>query len=203
MTKRRVAVLVSGRGSNLKALVEACAKPEFPAEIAFVFSNKPDAPALRYAREAGIPASSLSAKGFPSREAFDAAAADVVAAHAPDIVCLAGYMRLLTPAFIRRWPDRILNIHPSLLPSFKGLDAQRQALEAGVKIAGCTVHIVREEMDSGPILLQEAVPVPEGDTEESLSARLLPVEHRLYVEALALLAGGRVRTEGNRARIGV
>lgn len=182
----------------MRALVEACEAPDFPATPVLVFSDKENAAGLDYAREKNIPVATLSRKGFASREAYDTAVADIIAAAAPEIICFAGYMRLVTPAFIDRFPDKILNIHPSLLPSFKGLHAQKQALEAGVKIAGCTVHIVRPETDSGPIIAQAAVPVLEDDTEETLSARILEREHKIYAEALRAFTEGRITVTGSK-----
>ncbi|MET0155843.1 MAG: phosphoribosylglycinamide formyltransferase [Rickettsiales bacterium] len=201
MTKRPVAVLASGRGSNFQALAKACASSDYPARIVALFSDRRAAPALEFAKAAGIPTQYLSAKDFATRGEYDLAVSDVLAAYRPDFLCLAGYMRLLSPSFVKRWEGKIVNVHPSLLPSFKGLRAQAQALEAGVKIAGCTVHIVTEEMDAGPIIAQSPLVVEEGDTEESLSARLLPLEHAAYVKAVRFLAEGRVKIENGRATI--
>ena len=201
MKKRPIAVLASGRGSNFQALAKACADPDYPARIALLFSDRRAAPALQYAKEAGIPTQYLSAKNFATRTEYDLAVSDMLQAYKPDFLCLAGYMRLLSPQFIKRWENIALNVHPSLLPSFKGLAAQRQALEAGVKIAGCTVHIVTQEMDAGPIIKQSALEVKENDTEETLSARLLPLEHAAYVEAVRLMALGKVKIAENRAVI--
>lgn len=192
-----VGVLISGRGSNLKALLDAC-RDDFPARIAVVVSNRADAAGLDHARAAGVPTVTLDPAAHESRDAFDHALTAALEAHGVELVCLAGYMKLVTAGFVARWHNRLINIHPSLLPAFKGLHAQRQALAAGVKIAGCTVHFVREEMDSGPILLQAAVPVLPDDTESSLAARILAEEHRLYPEALRLIAEGRVTVEGER-----
>lgn len=199
--KTPVAICISGRGSNMKALVEACDAPDFPARIVCVFSDKEQAAGLDYARKQGITVCTLARKGFSSREAYDTAVAGVIAEAGAELVCFAGYMRLVTPAFISRWPDKILNVHPSLLPSFKGMDAQVQALGFGVKIAGCTVHIVREDMDAGPIIIQRAVDVREGDTPDTLSARITQQEHIAYVQALRLVCEGNVVIEGNRTVI--
>ncbi len=199
MARLKTGVLISGRGSNLEALIEACRGPGFPAEIATVISNKPDAAGLVFAREAGIATVALDHRGFADRAAFDAEIHDRLTEAGVELVCLAGYMRLLTTGFIERWHDRIINIHPSLLPAFRGLNAHAQALAAGVKISGCTVHVVRPEVDSGPIIAQAAVPVLPDDTPDALAARVLAAEHRLYPLALRLLAEGRVRIEGERA----
>lgn len=177
----RLGILLSGRGSNFEAIADA----QLPAEIAVVISNKPDAPGLEAARRRGLPAVANPVAGR-SREAYDLSLIDILREHHVDLVCLAGYMKLLSAVFIEAFRGRILNIHPALLPAFPGLDAQRQALERGVKIAGCTVHWVTEEMDAGPILLQATVPVLEGDTVETLSARILEQEHRLYPEAIRI-----------------
>jgi phosphoribosylglycinamide formyltransferase-1 len=194
----RVAVLISGRGSNLKALIEACAEPGFPAEIRLVVSNRATAPGLGYAAAADIPAEIVT---DGDRLAFAAAADALLRRHDIGFVCLAGFMRLLDGAFVEAWHDRMVNIHPSLLPAFPGLAAQRRALEAGVRFAGCTVHFVRPETDSGPIVAQAAVPVVPGDDAESLAARILAAEHRLYPLALRLIAEGRVRVEDGRTHI--
>ncbi|HYD98234.1 MAG TPA: phosphoribosylglycinamide formyltransferase [Alphaproteobacteria bacterium] len=202
MARLKLGILISGRGSNLQALLRACAEPGFPAEIALVVSNRAAAPGLEFAREAGIPTAvvPLSAHGG-DRDAADAAMTALLRAAGVELVCLAGFMRLLTPGFVEGWRDRLINIHPSLLPAFKGLDTHRRALEAGVRITGCTVHYVRLAMDEGPILVQAAVPVEDGDDEASLGARILAAEHRCYPLAVRLIAEGRVRVEGERARI--
>jgi phosphoribosylglycinamide formyltransferase-1 len=199
MARLKTGVLISGRGSNLEALIEACRDPAFPAEIATVISNKPDAAGLAFAREAGLAAIALDHRSFADRAAFDDAVHQRLTEAGVELVCLAGYMRLLTTAFIARWHDRIINIHPSLLPAFRGLNAHAQALAAGVKISGCTVHVVRMEVDAGPIIAQAAVPVLPDDTPETLAARVLVAEHRLYPLALRLFAEGRVRIDGERA----
>jgi phosphoribosylglycinamide formyltransferase-1 len=182
---RRLGILLSGRGSNFEAIARSIREGRLNAEIAVVVSNEPAARGLEVARELGLPAISLASRGIP-REDYDRALIDVLRKHEVDLVCLAGYMRLLSPVFVDAFRGRILNIHPSLLPAFPGLHAQRQALDHGVKITGCTVHLVDEGLDSGPILLQAAVPVEPDDTEESLSARILREEHRLYPEAIQM-----------------
>jgi len=198
--RRRTAVLVSGRGSNMAALIAAAADPAYPAEIVRVISNRPGAGALDRAAEAGIATLVVDHKAHADRAAFDRALDAALAADAVELVCLAGFMRLLTPWFVERWRDRIVNIHPALLPSFKGLDTHARALAAGVRLHGCTVHLVRAEMDEGPILAQAAVPVLDDDTPDSLAARVLGAEHRLYPAAVALYAGGRLAVEGERVR---
>ena len=197
--RKRVGVLISGRGSNLAALIEAARRPDYPADIVLVISNRPDALGLERAAEAGIAAATVDHTAYRSRPEFEAELIRRLEAAGVDIVCNAGFMRLLTESFVEHWLDRHLNIHPSLLPAFKGLDTHERALSAGVKIVGCTVHMVRTEMDSGPIIAQAAVPVLGGDTPESLAARVLEAEHRIYPLALALVASGRVRIEGDRA----
>ena len=201
MQKKRVAVLISGRGSNMMSLVEAAKAPDYPAEIVVVISNRPDAAGLAWAKAQGIPALGLDHKRYESREHFEGQLQSGLEASKVDLVACAGFMRLMTPAFVDKWRDRMLNVHPSLLPAFKGLDTHRRALEAGVKIAGCTVHLVRPEMDEGPILAQAAVPVLEGDTEEMLAARIMRQEHRIYPQALALVAADKVRISGNRVLV--
>lgn len=181
---RRLGILISGRGSNLAAIADAIAEGRLKAEIAIVISNKPDAPGLTLARQRGLKALALPSKGVP-REDYDRRLAAELRAARVDLICLAGYMRLLTPAFVADFRGRILNIHPSLLPAFPGLQAQRQAIEHGVKISGCTVHLVDEGLDSGPIVMQAAVPVLGEDTAETLAARILKEEHRIYPEAIA------------------
>jgi phosphoribosylglycinamide formyltransferase-1 len=196
--KKRVGILISGRGSNMLALIEAARAPDYPAEIALVISSRPDAPGLERARAAGIKAIAIDHKGFATREAFDAAVEAALVDAGVGLVCHAGFMRIQSEAFAARWLGRQLNIHPSLLPSFKGLKPQQQALDAGVRIAGCTVHFVTPELDSGPIIAQAAVPVHEGDTAESLAERILTAEHRLYPLALRLVAAGQARLQGGR-----
>ena len=193
-----IGVLVSGRGSNLQAILEACARPGFPAHVAVVISDRERALALERARAAGVEALWINPKDFADREAFDRALVRELNARGVGLVCSAGFMRILSPVYVRAFAGRSLNIHPSLLPAFPGLHAQRQALDHGVKVAGATVHFVDEGMDSGPIVLQAAVPVEPDDTEETLSARILVQEHRLYPEAIRLFAEGRLRIEGRR-----
>jgi phosphoribosylglycinamide formyltransferase-1 len=193
MNKKRVAVLISGRGSNMVALIEAAKAQDYPAEIVLVLSNVPDASGLDRAEQESIPTAVIDHRTFGAdREAFEHALDAQLHAHRIDLVCLAGFMRLLTPWFVTRWNGRMLNIHPALLPQFKGLHTHRRALEARVKRHGATVHFVVPEMDAGPIVAQESVSVVEGDTEETLAARVLEVEHRLYPKALRLVAEGRV-----------
>jgi phosphoribosylglycinamide formyltransferase-1 len=193
-----IGVLVSGRGSNLQAILEACARPGFPAHVAVVISDRERAVALERARAAGIEALWINPKDYADREAFDRVLVQELNARGVGLVCNAGFMRILSPVYVRAFAGRSLNIHPSLLPAFPGLHAQRQALDHGVKVAGATVHFVDEGMDSGPIVLQAAVPVEPGDTEETLSARILVQEHRLYPEAIRLFVEGRLRIEGRR-----
>lgn len=198
--KKRVAILISGRGSNMKALVEAARAPDYPAEIVTVISNRPDAAGLAWAKAEGIPALGLDHKLYENREHFEGQLQGVLSMSRVDIVALAGFMRLMTPGFVERWRDRMINIHPSLLPSFKGLHTHERALAAGVKISGCTVHLVRAEMDEGPIIGQAAVAVEPGDTPETLGARVLAAEHRLYPRALSLFAADQVAVSGNAVR---
>jgi phosphoribosylglycinamide formyltransferase-1 len=193
----RLGILLSGRGSNFLAIADAIAQRRLDAHIACVISNRPDAPGLAAAQERGFHAISFPSKGL-DREVYDRELAEGLRAHGVDLVCLAGFMRILSGHFIREFPMRILNIHPSLLPAFPGLDAQHQALEHGAKIAGCTVHFVDEGVDSGPIIAQAAVPVLDDDTAETLSARILKEEHRLYAEGIALVISGKYRIEGRR-----
>jgi phosphoribosylglycinamide formyltransferase-1 len=191
--RKRVAVLISGRGSNLQALIEAADEPGYPAKIALVVSNVAGAAGLERAALAGIPAATISHRAFASREEFDAALDRIARENSIDIICLAGFMRILSDGFARAWTGRLVNIHPSLLPAFKGIDVHRRVLEAGVRISGCSVHFVVPELDSGPIIAQAAVPVLAGDSEATLSARVLAAEHKLYPHALKLLAAGKVR----------
>ena len=194
-------VLVSGRGSNLQAILDAIDAGRCPARVAVVVSDRKDALALDRARRAGIRAAHVDPHAYPDRAAFDDAAAAILCEHAVELVCLAGYMRVLSPGFVRRYPMRILNVHPALLPAFPGLHAQRQALAYGVKVAGATVHLVDEGVDTGPIVLQAAVPVLADDTETSLTARILVEEHRLYPEAIRLFAEGRIEVSGRAVRV--
>jgi phosphoribosylglycinamide formyltransferase-1 len=194
MSRKRVAVLISGRGSNMAALIEAAKDKSFPAEIVLVVSNVPGAGGLSTARAAGIATEVIDHKTFgKDRAAFESALQAALEQHRIEFVCLAGFMRLLSGDFVNRWPQRLLNIHPALLPAFKGLDTHRRALEAGAKVHGATVHFVVAEMDAGPIIAQGAVAVRQDDTEQTLGRRVLTVEHRIYPLALALVAQGRVR----------
>ena len=199
--KKRVAILISGRGSNMMALVEAARNGDYPAEIVTVISSRPEAPGLAWARSQGLPGQAFDHKAYASREAFDGAIDDALTEAGADLVALAGFMRIQSPGFVRKWLGRQLNIHPSLLPLFKGLHPQRQALQAGVRISGCSVHFVTEEMDAGPIVAQAAVAVHEGDTEDTLAERILVAEHRLYPHALGLVASGRARLEHGRVMV--
>jgi phosphoribosylglycinamide formyltransferase-1 len=196
VTKKRVGVLISGRGSNLQALIDACKAHDFPARIVLVVSNVPSAQGLLRAESALIPAVTIDHKTYASREAFDEALDAALNEAGVELLCNAGFMRLHTEGFVARWRDRHLNIHPSLLPAFRGLHTHARVLDEGVKVTGCTVHFVRAEMDSGPIVAQAAVPVLPGDTPDGLAARVLQVEHRLYPHALRLVASGAVRVEG-------
>jgi phosphoribosylglycinamide formyltransferase-1 len=197
----RTAILISGRGSNMMSLVEAAAAPGFPAEIVGVLSNRPEAAGLAWAAARGLPAVAVDHKAYKGREPFEAALQDQLVALGAELVCCAGFMRLMTPGFVALWRDRMLNIHPSLLPAYKGLDTHARLLTAGGRIAGCTVHVVRAEMDEGPIVAQAAVPVRTGDMPDTLAARVLAAEHRLYPHALALVASGRARVVGERVVI--
>ena len=197
MTKR-IGVLLSGRGSNFEALAESVSAGRIPgAEIAIVISNQPDALGLKRAEARGIPARLIPSKGL-QREAYDRQVATVLQEYKVDLICLAGYMRLLSPYFVATFPQKILNIHPSLLPSFPGLESQKQALEHGVKFAGCTVHFVDENLDAGPIIVQAVVPVQDSDDEHALSERILKEEHRVYSEAVKLVLQGKYRIVGRR-----
>ena len=191
--KRKVGVLISGRGSNLKSLIEACADANYPAEIVLVISNVAGAGGLMHAAHVNIPTKVIPHKSFASREAFDTAIDAALREAGVEIVCEAGFMRIHNESFVRKWEGRMINIHPSLLPAFKGTHVHEQALAAGVKISGCTVHFVAAEVDSGPIIAQSAVPVLAGDTPETLAARVLEEEHKLYPLALKLVIEGRVR----------
>ena len=199
--KKQIGVLLSGRGSNFEALAESVAAGRIPnAEIALVVSNRDGAPGIERARARGIEARVVPSKGL-EREAYDKLVAAALQEKKIDLVCLAGYMRLLSPYFVAAFPNRILNIHPSLLPAFPGLEAQRQALEHGAKFSGCTVHFVDENLDAGPIVLQAAVPIEDGDTVETLSERILREEHRVYSEAVRIVLEGRYRIENRRVLI--
>jgi phosphoribosylglycinamide formyltransferase-1 len=194
---KRLAILISGRGSNFEAIAANVARGTIPAEIAVVVSNRPDAPGLETARRLGIHSVAIPSKGL-DREVYDRLVLDELDRHQVDLVCLAGFMRLLSAQFVRHFPQRILNIHPSLLPAFQGLDAQSQAIEHGVKISGCTVHFVDEHLDAGPIVLQAAVPVLDTDTVETLAARILAEEHRIYSEAIRIVLAGNYGIVGRR-----
>jgi len=200
--KRRVAILISGRGSNMAALIEAARPADYPAEIAVVISNRADAAGLDRAKAGGIATEIIESKPFgKDRGAFERVLEEKLGQHRIELICLGGFMRLFTAEFVQRWYGKMLNIHPSLLPSFPGLDPHGQALKAGVKISGATVHFVIPETDAGPIVMQGAVPVRGDDTAEKLSERILAVEHRIYPEALRLLASGRLKLEGDYCRI--
>jgi phosphoribosylglycinamide formyltransferase 1 len=194
----RVAILISGRGSNMDALIEAARSPDFPAQIALVVSNRPDAPGLAKAKAAGLATAAVDHKIYAGREEFERSLQIVLETYRIDFICLAGFLRLFTPWFIGQWRGRMLNIHPALLPAYKGLHTHERALADGVKIHGCTVHFVVPEMDEGPIVAQAAVPVLDWDTPEILAARVLEQEHRIYPMALELVSSGKVRIEGNR-----
>src|ERR1700733_11507242 len=196
----RLGILISGRGSNFEAIANSIARKKLDAEVAIVISNRGNAPGIEIARERRIPLRIIPSAGM-DRETYDKLLIDELQTHEVELVCLAGFMRLLSADFIRAFPNRVLNIHPSLLPAFAGLDAQRQALEYGVRITGCTVHFVDEFLDSGPIIIQSAVPVLDADTVESLSARILAQEHLIYPKAIGYIVDGRVTVEGRRVRI--
>jgi phosphoribosylglycinamide formyltransferase-1 len=198
MKRKRVGVLISGRGSNLAALIEAARDPSYPAEIALVISNRLDAQGLLRAREAGIATATVDHEGHSSKEAFDRAIDQRLEAHHIDLVACAGFMRILTAWLVEKWRDRMINIHPSLLPAYRGLNTHERALADGVRIHGATVHFVRHEVDAGPIIAQAAVPVLSSDTPASLAARVLDAEHKLYPVALALVATGKIRVDGER-----
>jgi phosphoribosylglycinamide formyltransferase 1 len=198
---KRTAVLVSGRGSNLQALIAACAQPGASAAITLVISNRADAAGLVRARAAGIATQVIPRRDFATQTAFEDAICQALQEHRIALVCLAGFMRVLSPWFVERWRDRLLNIHPSLLPAFRGLDTHRRVLEAGVRFTGCTVHLVRAEVDDGPIVIQAVVPVRPDDAEDDLAARVLEAEHRCYPIALELVASGRARVEEERVLI--
>ncbi len=201
MSAAPVAVLVSGSGTNLQSLLDAAVGPGYPARIAVVVSNVAGVRALERATVAGVPTRVLPHQGYPDRAAYDRALVETIAPFGCRIACLAGFMRLVGPTFLRAFPAGVLNVHPALLPSFPGLNAHRQALEHGVKVTGCTVHLVDEGTDTGPIVAQAAVPVLDGDTEESLQRRIQEQEHRLFPLALGLLASGRIRVEGRRVHV--
>lgn len=201
MRKIRISVLISGGGTNLQALIDACAQPDFPAQISLVLSNKADAFGLERAKKAGITTKVINHKDCDNREAFEDEIEAALKEVNTELVCLAGFMRILGADFVNGWKDRMINIHPSLLPSYKGLHTHERALEDGVRFAGCTVHYVRPEMDDGPIILQASVPITSDDTPESLAARVLEAEHKIYPEAVKLIAERRIRIRGHRAII--
>mgnify|MGYP003337753480 FL=1 len=201
MAKLKVGILISGRGSNMAALIKAAEAADYPAEIAVVVSNVADAAGLNIARGAGIATVAISHKAYPDRESFDRAVSAELEKHDVQLVALAGFMRIQSPWFPTRWKGRIVNIHPSLLPSFKGLHVQQQAIDAGARISGCTVHLVTPELDSGPIIAQAAVPVLPGDTADSLAARILRQEHRLYPEVVRWFAEGRITVDGGKVSV--
>ncbi len=201
MARLKLAVLISGRGSNLQSLIDACAAPGFPAEIVIVVSNEPNATGLDRARAAGIPATVIDHHEFTTREAFDEAISESIRAAGAELACLAGFMRLVTEAFLHDWRDRLINIHPSLLPAFGGLNTHARAITAGVRFTGCTIHFVRAAMDAGPIIVQAVVPVLADDTPDSLAARVLAAEHRAYPLAIRLIGEGRVRVVNEVAHI--
>lgn len=201
MKKLKLGVLISGRGSNLQALLDACADTGYPAEVVLVISNRPDAKGLERARNANIATRIIEHRAYGDRESFDRDVDAALKSAGAQLICLAGFMRLLSGWFVGQWPDQIVNIHPSLLPAFKGTDSHAEALATGVKVSGCTVHFVRSEMDAGPIIMQAAVPVLPGDDEDSLAARILTAEHRCYPHAVRLIAQGQVKVEGQRAII--
>lgn len=196
MADARIAILISGRGSNMEALHRACLSPDFPAEIALVIANRPKARGLKYAAKAGVPVAVIDHEDFETREEFDAALSERLAAANVDYVCLAGFMRILTPAFVDDWRGKLINIHPSLLPAFRGLNVAERMIDAGVKIAGCTVHFVSADLDGGPIIGQAAVAVRPGDDAEALAERVLAEEHKLYPACLRLIVEGRARISG-------
>jgi len=197
----KLAVLVSGRGSNLQALIDACKTDDFPAEIVLVLSNKEDAYGLERAQAADIPTAALDHKNFEDRESFDTAMSEQIDASGAELVCLAGFMRLLSDGFVRRWRDRLINIHPSLLPAFKGLHVHERVIEEGARFSGCTVHFVRPAMDEGPIITQAVVPVHPDDEPDDLAARILEQEHVIYPRAVRYIAEGRVRISAERVLI--
>jgi phosphoribosylglycinamide formyltransferase-1 len=201
MAKLKVGILISGRGSNMAALIEAAKARDYPAEIAVVVSNLADAPGLGVARAAGVATAVIPHKGFPDRESFDRAVSAELEKHGVGLVALAGFMRIQSPWFPTHWKDRIINIHPSLLPSFKGLHVQQQAIDAGARVSGCTVHFVTPDLDAGPIIAQAAVPVLAGDTADTLAARILRQEHRLYPLVVRWFAEGRLSVSGAQVAV--
>ena len=200
MSRKRTAILISGRGSNMEALIEAARDPQYPAEIVLVLSNRPEAPGLETAKKAGIPVIAIDHTEFETREDFEKAMQAELEKAKIELVCCAGFMRLMTEWFVETWRNKMLNIHPSLLPAYKGFESHTRVLRDGVRITGCTVHYVRVAMDSGPIISQAAVPILTNDTTETLSARVLEAEHIIYPQALALVAKGLVRVAGEEAK---
>jgi len=196
--KVKVGILISGRGSNMESIVRKAKADEIPAEVVVVISNKPEAPGIRKAEAFGIPVVVIDHKKFSSREDFERALVSELKSRGVELVCLAGFMRILSPTFIREFPGRIMNIHPSLLPAFPGLNVHNRVLESGAKFSGCTVHFVTEDVDAGPIIIQAVVPVLDDDTEETLAARVLVEEHKIYPEAIRLFAEGRLEVRGKR-----
>ncbi len=198
MRKLKLGVMISGGGTNLQALIDACASPDFPAEINVVVSNRPGAFGLERAQKAGIQSVCIDHTEFPDRETFEASIHDCLKKHNVELVCLAGFMRILNASFVGRWKDRMINVHPSLLPSYKGLHTHARAIEDGVRFGGCTIHFVRPEMDDGPIIMQAAVPIEPDDTEDSLAEKILAYEHVMYPAAVRLIAEGKVRVSGRK-----
>ena len=201
MRKLKIGVIISGRGSNLQSLIDACAKPNFPAEIQVVISNRPGVYGLERAQLAGINTATIDHKSFDGREDFEDSIQAELEANDVELVCLAGFMRILNAEFVSKWRDRMLNVHPSLLPAFKGLHTHERAIEAGCRFTGCTIHYVVPELDAGPIILQTAVPIAENDTSETLAEKVLEYEHSMYPEAVRLIAENRVRVSGHKALI--
>lgn len=201
MARMKIAVLISGRGSNLQSLIDAAKDPNYPAEIALVISNVPSVHGLVRAEAAGIPTLVINHKDYAGRGPFEDALHEALVKAKAELICLAGFMRLLTDGFVNRWPDRLINIHPSLLPAFKGIHVHERIVEAGVRVSGCTVHYVRPAMDEGPIIVQAAVPVLPGDDGDALAARVLVQEHKLYPLAVKLIAEGRAKVDGLRVAL--
>jgi len=199
--KKRLVILISGRGSNMEAILKAAADPAYPGEVVAVIANRPDAKGLETARAAGIATAALDHKAYPSREAFDAALAETIDAHAPDLVILAGFMRILSAGFVAHYEGRLINIHPSLLPAFPGLHTHQRALEEGCRVHGCTVHFVTPALDHGPAIVQAVVPVLEGDDEATLAARVLTQEHQVFPAAVAWFCQGRLRLDKGRVHL--
>ncbi len=198
MRQLKLGVMISGSGTNLQALIDACSQSDYPAQISVVIANRPNAKGLKRAKEAGIDAVCIDHTGYDDRASFEDAIHDCLKEHEVELVCLAGFMRILNAEFVNRWKDRMINIHPSLLPSYKGLHTHARAIEDGVRFGGCTIHFVRPEMDNGPILMQTVVPIAAGETEESLAAKILFYEHQMYPAAVRLIAEGKVRVSGNK-----